>query len=451
MRRFFCALSVVIALVHPGAAAAQTTADGVAAFERGDYVAAAALLRPIAERFPLHDDSTSEFLMAQLYETGRGVALDRVRAYALYARAMIDNTNPRATDAMERARALYFSLDRTDAERGQLLVNLGFHHGFEPVTFELEAGHWVTVDLQDVVIHSGAEERHIAVNLAPATGMVFLPLVHTELIVTQPVPARRHFIEVAAWRPDPRGENWTLFDEIFEVIRTEWVPVSFGDELATIAASTPPRDIALQNCVRLRVADSGAVEAVTLTGPHPGAHHIESESERRVRIESARVRDDALRRVDWTAVHDTHRAPTLTYVEGDGCDSAFVFGWSADRAEAITIRANQELLQLSSTPQTFDLSVPRIGLEVMVHVFQRAVQSWPFCTDVGPMYAVSPEVWRAAAGSITIALSSAVAADARSTRATVRIVGAEFVHGDGVRVRQTVPIVVTGTVGRTAG
>jgi hypothetical protein len=444
------AVALMIALA-PSTAAAQTTADGVAAFDRGDYVAAAALLRPITERFPLHDDPTAEFLMAQMYETGRGVPLDRVRAYALYARAMSGLANRRAMDAMEHARALYFSFERTDAERGDLLINLGFRHGFEPATFELESGHWVAVDLQEVIIHADADERHIAVNLAPAIGMVFLPLVHSELSVTQPVAARRHFVEVAAWRPDLGRHTWTLFDQIFEVTRTDWVQVGFEDELATMAAADPPRSSVIQDFVQIRVAARGAVEAVTLGGPHPGTHHIESESERRVRIESARMRDDALRRVDWTAKRDTQRTPALTYGEADGCDSAFVFGWSADRAEVITIRASQELLQLSSTPQTFALSVPRIGLEVMVHVFQSALQSWPFCTDVGTMYEVPPEVWRAAAGSITIALSSVPAGDARSIRATVHIAGAEFVRGDGVRVTQTAPIVVTGTVGRIAG
>jgi hypothetical protein len=440
-----------LAALAPGAARAQTTADGVAAFERGDYPAAAAILGPIAERFPLHDDPVAEFLMGQLYETGRGAPLDRVRAYALYARAMIDSTNPRATEAMEHARALYFSLDRSDAERGQLLVNLGFHHGFEAATFELESGHWVSVDLQDVVIHSAAEERHIAVNFAPAAGIVFLPLVHTELNVTQPVAERRHFIEVTAWRPGAAADQWTLFDQIFEVIGTDWVQVGFEDELATVAGADPPRNSVIQDFVQLRVGARGGIEAVTRGGPHPGTHHIESESERRERTEAARIRTDALRRVDWNAVRDTHRTPTLAYTDAGGCHVAFVVGWTADRAEAITVKADRDLLQLSSTAQTFDLTVPRIGLEVMVHVFERAQDSGPFCTDIGPMNDAAPEVWRAAGGTVTVTLSTVATDDAPSSRATVRIVGAEFVRGDGVRVKQTAPIVLTAAVGWTSG
>jgi hypothetical protein len=288
------------------------------------------------------------------------------------------------------------------------------------------------------------------VHLAPEAGMIFLPVIHTELIVKETPPTRRHFIEVVAWRPDAGSEKWTLFEQLFEVIRTDWVPITFVDELATSDAADPPRNIDVHDLVRLRVSDSGAVESVVLAGAHPGAQHIESESERRERIETARQRDDALRRVDWTAVRDVRRTPSLAYADGDGCWNVFLYGWSADRTEIITVRADQDLLQLSNTPQTFDLAVPRIGLEVTVHVFHRPLQSSPFCTDVGQLYDVPPELWRVAGGSVTIEVSRPTDGRERP-RATVRIVGAEFVRGDSVRVTQTVPIVLTGIVGWTSG
>jgi hypothetical protein len=449
-RLALCAFAMVVTLAS-NVAVAQTTSDGVAAFERGDYAAAASILRPIAERFPRHDDATAQFLMAQMYEAGRGVAMDRVRAYALYARASMNRAHPRLMDAMEHARDLYFSLERRDAERGELLVNLGFHHGFEPATFELEPGQSVTVDLGEVVIRNGADERHVRVHLAPAPGMVFLPLNHTELVIDPARGTRRHFIEVFAWRPDAGSVNWTLFAQVIELIRTEWVPITILDELATSTELDPPRNVEVHDRARLRVVDGGAVEAVVVAGAHPRTEHIESDAERRDRIESARVRDDVLRRIDWAVVRDVRRTPRLSYADGDGCANIFLFGWTMDRTEVITVRADEDLLQLSNTAQAFDLSVPRIGLEVTVHVFHRALRSWPFCTDVGQRYDVPPELWRAVGGTVTIEVSRTTDGRALPMRATVRIDGSEFVRDDGVRVRQTRPVVLTGLVGRSSG
>jgi TPR repeat protein len=63
------------------------TADGVAALARGDYQRAAEILKPIAEDWR-SDDTAAQFFMAGLYDTGRGVPADPLRACALYMRAM---------------------------------------------------------------------------------------------------------------------------------------------------------------------------------------------------------------------------------------------------------------------------------------------------------------------------------------------------------------------------
>jgi TPR repeat protein len=71
------------ALLFPGAATAQTTADGVLAIVRGDYQLAAHVLRPLAEDAP-QPDPMAQFFMAMLYESGDGVARNKMRACGLY-------------------------------------------------------------------------------------------------------------------------------------------------------------------------------------------------------------------------------------------------------------------------------------------------------------------------------------------------------------------------------
>src|SRR5689334_10885988 len=71
------ALAVFLA---PAIVAAQSsTADGVQALLRGDYEAAARILKPLAEN-GAQPDPIAQFFLASLYEAGRGVARNQLRA-----------------------------------------------------------------------------------------------------------------------------------------------------------------------------------------------------------------------------------------------------------------------------------------------------------------------------------------------------------------------------------
>jgi hypothetical protein len=184
----------------------------------------------------------------------------------------------------------------------------------------------------------------------------------------------------------------------------------------------------------------------------PRTGQIESDSDRRAKAEQVRARAAADAQVDWTAVRDLRRAPQLTYSDADGCGSIFVYGWSADRTEAITIRADKDVLGLSTRARTFQLASVSSTLQVAVHMFGGARRSWPFCTDVGEP-GLGKEAWTAVAGTVTIELSP-TGTDARMPsgyRATIRIVGAEFLSTAGVRIRQTQPITLSALVGRGFG
>jgi TPR repeat protein len=66
-----------------GSADAGPFEDGIAASERGDYVAAMALWRPLAEE----GDAKSQYRVAVLYDLGRGVVSDQQAAVLWYRRA----------------------------------------------------------------------------------------------------------------------------------------------------------------------------------------------------------------------------------------------------------------------------------------------------------------------------------------------------------------------------
>ena len=427
------------------AQAQTTTADGVDAFVRGDYPRAVEILKPAAESWP--GDPVAAFFMATLYESGRGVPGDPLRACALYVRAF---NSPFSRQAESLAQ-LFLQTSRSAIEDCTLFAQVGFDHGFQPVTFTLEPGHWIAVDIRGATITYAGKEKRIDLGLA--TGDIrFLPVEHTELAVGPARSTRRHFIEFSMWMPGQVPQTWTLFWHVYEAVRNDLIPIT-SSELVTIAAERPPTDrFDVHALARLRVNEKGDAEWAVLNEPNQRTEVIETEAERLEVREEKRAREAADARVDWNRVRDARRAPALIYADADGCSNLFVYGRSADRTEAITIRADKEILGLTTAARTFDFASQHSNLELLVHVYGRPVRSWPFCTDA-PMSMGPRETWRATRGTVTIELSPpGVGAPTPSAyRATIRIAGAEFVSASGVRVKQVQPITLTAIVGWLPG
>lgn len=79
------ALAVVLAIVTFGSAAAAQEDDGYAAYERGDYAAAAAAWRAEADA----GETEAQFNLGVLYDEGLGVSADKIEAARWYRRAAI--------------------------------------------------------------------------------------------------------------------------------------------------------------------------------------------------------------------------------------------------------------------------------------------------------------------------------------------------------------------------
>ena len=171
-------IAVIVLTVVGDVAGQTTTADGVAALARGDYQRAAEILKPIAEDSQT-SDVAAQFFMAGLYETGRGVAADPVRACALYVRAASQHEHPFGSEAAP--------LFATFSPRGQrfrrecdLLAGIGFNHGFDPVTFDLGPGHSIEWTLMAATVTYGGRTRREEMVFTDREAR-FLPLRHTKL------------------------------------------------------------------------------------------------------------------------------------------------------------------------------------------------------------------------------------------------------------------------------
>ena len=447
--RLFLAVAIVT-IVAGGVSAQSGTADGVAALARGDYQRAVEILKPIAEDWR-SDDTAAQFFMAGLYEHGKGVPADPVRACALYGRAASKYDTPFGRQANPIFATLMGS-GRELNDECQLLANIGFDTGFEPATFDLGPGHSVEWTLGAATVTYEGRTTRTAMTLA-GPGARFLPLQHRELSTGPTRSLTRHFIEVFLWYPKGRTGPWNLQWHLFEIVRHEIIRIDTPEPLLEIPGDAPPgRDgFDVHEYATVRVDDDGNAEWAVLKGQHAGSGRIESDAERREAREAQVARDAALKQVDWKRRSDVHRQPAMTYAESDGCGLIQLYGWTLNRDEAIVVRANTQELGVLTQSATFDLSRSSSSISIETYVYDAARRQFDFCSDVRILEngAIEPEVWRAIAGTITIEMSPA---GTRSrSRATVTLTNVVLRNAAGTLMRAPGPIRLSATVGWFAG
>lgn len=453
--RLFLPGAIIAAMVSDVSGQSRT-ADGVATLARGDYGRAVEILKPIAEDWR-STDTAAQFFMAGLYETGRGVPADPLRACALYMRAANNHDQPFGRQASALFAA---SIGRGPEfnEECQLLANVGFDNWFQPVAFDLGPGHFIQWTLAAATVtYDGRTNRMPMGFMWP--GARFLPLQYTELATGPTRSLRRHFIEVFVWLPSaPSGPPWKLQWHLFEVVGEQIIRIdAASDPLATVEGDAPPARESFEGreYAVVRVDDDGNAEWAVLKGSHPMAQRIESDAERREVREAALARDAALKQVDWSQRYDVSRHPTMSYVDSDGCGQVVVYGWAADRAEAVLVRADGPLLGLSTQATTFDLSRQSAGISVETIVYAAPRRQFDFCSDVvlRESESVGPVTWRAIAGAITIELSPpGIRARTPNVRqATVTLKNVVLQNAAGTTVRIAGPVRLTAIVGWVFG
>src|SRR5262245_32542865 len=268
MRRFH-AIALIVVLAPTIAAAQTTTFDGVQALLRGDYEAAASILKPLAED-PSQPDAIAQFFLAALYDSGRGVARDRRRACSLYASAA-SAANPLAAQALEIVQNFTESMPSPAAVAALCVPANTLAWGeAPPASFTLGAGHWIRLDAGTTTIgFQGVEHRKVAERSGP--GIVFLPVQYTPVDVSSPAAMRRHFIQSFVWhRNSPTDQStWSLGWFLQEVVGGEMFSVATDGWLITITAPRPPPAIDTSQLVEVHANATGEAEWIIKDPANP--------------------------------------------------------------------------------------------------------------------------------------------------------------------------------------
>ena len=256
-------LLVMVALLTRSTASAQTsTADGIAAIASGDYAAAARILRPLAENTSA-PDPLATFFMATLYHAGKGVAMNEFRACGLYLRASVP-TNPFSSQSLVLARAIH--QDHPLGHSECIAASLNSWNEPPAAMFSLASDHWVRIDSAGFVVGYDGAQKPVATTLG-GVGWVFLPTRLTQVDVTQPVNARRQFIEFLIWIPQRAAGKpaWMLLWSPYEIVGVEALPAIRGGVVVT-DADQPSTAPAIADTIRVHVSAEGEAEWV-VDGP----------------------------------------------------------------------------------------------------------------------------------------------------------------------------------------
>ena len=258
MRRYL-AIGLLAGLLPRPALAQTSTEDGVRAFLRADYAAAARILSPLAEA-STEPDATAQFFMGLLYAAGKGVRMDSMRACALFA-ASATPSNP----FMEQSSAAAGMMQQIGGGPG---CSMPLATAPKPTSFTLASDYTVDVRPYELVVHYHGADKTEPIMAIP--GSVSLPVRYSPLDVTRPAAARRHFVEQLMWWRNPQGgSTWMLGWVLAEIVDGAYVPVASEREVASSSDTRPPASFDLTDVVRLRVNAQGEAEWQILGGPRP--------------------------------------------------------------------------------------------------------------------------------------------------------------------------------------
>lgn len=258
--RLVCAVT----LAAMPAAAQSTTEDGIRAMLRGDYQAAARILKPLADD-ESRPDPVAQFFLAIMYDSGSGVSRDNGRACGLFTRAAA-SSNP----FTEQASAIADRM-RDELGSGASIVCVGQEHWGDgpPQAFDLEPGDRIVFASTSITLtHAGQEQR---TPMVMPTGLMVMPIRYVPLDVRQPVAVRRHFFIWSGWMPDTTANtsSWSFGWALVEVAGGELFHHGGDQRLLVVQGAARPAPYDVTSFVKLRVNADGEAEVTVTAGESP--------------------------------------------------------------------------------------------------------------------------------------------------------------------------------------
>jgi len=258
------AVALISTLLTTPVAAQTTTEDGIRATLRGDYKAAARILRPLADD-TTQPDPVAQFFLGILYQTGQGVTADLGRACGLFLRS-----SSRAHAFSEQSAALATHLIQNELGDGARILCVADEHwqGGPPQSFVLGPDHRIVFADTSVTVTDGDKETRAILIPQDAT---WIRVRYTPLDVKLPVAGRRHFIQWSQWTADSttNPSSWTLAWALSEVVGDQWNTIIWESDLSVVNSRTRPALSDMSSLVGLRTNARGEAEFAVLAGHTP--------------------------------------------------------------------------------------------------------------------------------------------------------------------------------------
>jgi len=258
-----CTLAVLLAQSPAGRLPPRD--DGLTAFATGDYANAARILGPLADDSE-HPDAVAAFLLATMYESGRGVERNLMRACGLFLKAASAG-GPFGDQAVQLSRSLREELGRAS----EFCSADAKWRPLPQASFTLGVEHTVTFGSDAILVRYRGQEGRMGIGALPDS--LTLPPIYIPLDVTRPQRGRRHFMQSFTWWR-AAGSEWKLGWMLSEVVAAEILPVTGNPNLMTSEAAQPPDVIDFTALVRVRLSNDGEAEWAILGGPNPRSETV---------------------------------------------------------------------------------------------------------------------------------------------------------------------------------
>lgn len=249
----------------------------IQAYERGDYPTAVSMLKPIVydrdSGIQNIGDPWALYYFARLIQRGQGTTQDSAVACAMF--------NLSRREFLSRFQGLDLEVNATIAEVAErevcnwaapeaarevnaIMSARYFLDGITRTVFDLDPGHWVTVDRTGFHVNLGTNERDT--DLVSVSQQQVISLLHTPVEIPRgSTIALRHFLEFFGWTAGNMKQGETLRSlhwTVFEVVGLDIEAVTH-ETITEVIDSRYPRaelDERVRLDVELRPTDRGEVE-----------------------------------------------------------------------------------------------------------------------------------------------------------------------------------------------